>query len=375
MFLSQSGTVLQVTCDLPAYQEMTVLIAGDKAKAIAYPELTGPVRSGDGVWLNTTAVALNLGTGGYHFVHGIVGREGRKVPPQGHIMKLRYTPWQLPVRTAEEEGSPDRERIEKFTSLAGTPVIVGTLHSMLVPAVLAFHASHPGQRVAYIMTDGAALPLSFSNLVRQLKDQGLIGRTITIGHAFGGDLETVNVYSALVAAKTVAAADLIMITMGPGIVGTGTKYGFSGIEQAYILEAVEKLGGYPIAIPRISFSDPRPRHFGLSHHSRTILGELTYATAYLGLPSWDDEREQILYRQFKESGSDRHHLYRVEIPAVEELMITHHLPVTTMGRSFQEDPAFFETAAAAGVLAAVYARKEENTLPTWREAIKLSGNG
>lgn len=365
MFLSQLGTVLQVTCDLPDYQEITVLVDGTQAKAIAYPELTGPVRLWDQVWLNTTAVVLNLGTGGYHFVYGIVGREERNFTPQGHIMKLRYTPWQLPVRTAEEEGSPDREEMEKFTSLAGTPVIVGTLHSMITPAVLAFHACHPGQKVAYIMTDGAALPLSFSKLVRQLKARGLIGQTITMGHAFGGDLETVNVYSALAVAKTVAAADLIMITMGPGIVGTGTKYGFSGIEQAYILEAVERLGGYPIAIPRISFADPRPRHFGLSHHSRTILGELTYATAYLGLPPWDEEKRRILHRQFKESGLNRHHLYRVEIPSVEELMINHHLSVTTMGRSFREDPVFFETAAAAGVLAAVCARQEANTLSTW----------
>jgi hypothetical protein len=367
MFLSQSGIVVQVTCDRSDYQEMMVLVAGAQAKAIAYPELTGPVRLGDQVWLNTTAVTLNLGTGGYHFVHGIVGREERNLTPPGHIMKLRYTPWQLPVRTVEEEGSPGREGMEKFTSLGGTPVIVGTLHSMIAPAVMAFHACHPGQQVAYIMTDGAALPLSFSNIVRNLKDRGLIGQTITMGHAFGGDLETVNVYSALAAAKKVAAADLVVITMGPGIVGTGTKYGFSGIEQAYILEAVEKLGGYPIAIPRISFADPRPRHFGLSHHSRTILGELTYATAYLGLPLWDEEKRRILHRQFMESGVDRHHLYRVEIPSVEELMLTYRLPVTTMGRSFREDPAFFETAAAAGVFAAVSARNEKDTLPLWAE--------
>ena len=31
--------------------------------------------------------------------------------------------------------------------------------------------------------------------------------------------------------------------MGPGIVGTGTKYGFSGIEQGYIIDAVNNLRG------------------------------------------------------------------------------------------------------------------------------------
>jgi hypothetical protein len=97
------------------------------------------------------------------------------------------------------------------------------------------------------------------------------------------------------------------------------------------------------------------------------LGELTYATAYLGLPPWDEEKRRSLHRQFQESGLNRHHLYRVEIPSVEELMINHHLSVTTMGRSFREDPAFFETAAAAGVFAAVSARNEKDTLPLWAE--------
>jgi hypothetical protein len=161
------------------------------------------------------------------------------------------------------------------------------------------------------------------------------------------------------------AADLIIVAMGPGIVGTGTKYGFSGIEQAYILEAVEKMGGLPIAVPRISFADPRPRHFGLSHHSQTVLGELTYATAYLGLPRWDEEKQRLLVDQFRDSGLTRHHLYKVEIPAVAQLMADHNLEITTMGRAYRDDPAFFEAAAAAGVLAAAFTRAEKPSLPVW----------
>ncbi|HEY8392769.1 MAG TPA: DUF3866 family protein [Capillibacterium sp.] len=365
MFRSKQGEVIRILREDPSCQELTVLVDGEEAKAIAYPELTGPVRAGDLVWLNTTAVELKLGTGGYHFVQAIAGREERDVPPAGHIMKLRYTPWQLPVPAAEEEGAAGHEKIKGFVSLAGTPVIVATLHSMIVPAVLAFHAVCPGRRVVYLMTDGAALPLGFSNLVRELKAQALLTSTITAGHAFGGDLETVNVYSGLVAAKALAAADLIIVAMGPGIVGTGTKYGFSGIEQAYILEAVEKMGGLPIAVPRISFADPRPRHYGLSHHSRTVLGELTYATAYLALPKWDAAKRQLLARQFRESGLIRHHLYTVEIPAVDKLLADHRLEVTTMGRAYREDPAFFEAAAAAGVLAALFLRKAQTELPGW----------
>lgn len=366
MFSRKQGIVVRINRNLPSYQEMTVKVGGVEAKAIAYPELTGAVQVGDRVWLNTTAVDLNLGTGGYHFVQGIADRLEKVYNPPGHIMKLRYTPWQVAVSAIEEEGSEAHERIKNFTSLAGTPVIVGTLHSMIAPAVLAFHATHPGRRVVYIMTDGAALPLSFSNLVRQLKTLGLLALTITAGHAFGGDLETVNVYSALVAAQTVAAADLIIIAMGPGIVGTGTKYGFSGIEQAYILEAVAKLGGYPIAIPRISFADPRPRHWGLSHHSQTVLGELTGVPVALGLPRWDEEKRRILARQFRESGASKHHLYTVAVPAVASLLAAYDLQIKTMGRSVREDPAFFEAAAGAGVLAAVYLTGGLQNLPVWR---------
>ncbi|NLM37132.1 MAG: DUF3866 family protein [Firmicutes bacterium] len=365
MFSSKLGTVVRMIRDLPTYQELAVQLDGSEAKDVAYPPLTGAVRVGDRVWLNTTAVELNLGTGGFHFVQAIEGRREREYTPPGHIMKLRYTPWQVAVAAAEEAGSAMHEQIKGFTSLAGTPVVVGTLHSMIAPAVLAFHAVLPGRRVAYLMTDGAALPLSFSDLVRQLKDRGLLARTITAGHAFGGDLETVNVYSGLVAAKTVVAADLVIIAMGPGIVGTGTKYGFSGIEQAYILEAVAKLGGYPIAIPRISFADPRSRHWGLSHHTQTVLGELTATPVAIGLPRWDEEKRRVLTRQFRESGVSKHRLYAVEIPEVASLLSAHQLAVKTMGRTVREDPAFFEAAAGAGVLAAVHLGGGVENLPAW----------
>jgi hypothetical protein len=361
----RQGSVKKIIRLFADYQEIVVTIEGKEAKAIVYPEITGQVRANDLVWLNTTAVELKLGTGGYHFVMGIIDREKQEHRPKGHIMKLRYTPWQFPVMAVEEEGSPDHQKILGFTSLEGTPVIVGTLHSMIVPALLAFHESRSQQRVVYIMTDGAALPISFSNVVRQLKKKGLLIQTITSGHAFGGDLEAVTIYSALAAAKMVAQADLIIITMGPGIVGTGTKYGFSGIEQTYILEAVQKLGGYPIAIPRISFADPRSRHCGLSHHSRTVLGELTYATAYIGLPYWDDERTQILASQIEESGLRRHHIYQVAIPAIDKLMAIYDLRIETMGRSYREDPTFFDTAAAAGVLASLLRDTGEVNLPSW----------
>ncbi len=365
MFQCEEGCVQRITREGDDYQEVVVLIAGEEAKAFAYPRLTGRVQPGERVWLNTTAVQLGLGTGGYHFVIARCDQNPEKKELAGHIMKLRYTPWQFPVLSVEEENSPHHSTVKSFTSLEGSPVLVGTLHSMVAPALLAFHGETPRRRVVYIMTDGAALPLSFSDTVRRLKAKGLLSAVITCGHAFGGDLEAVNIYSALAAAKAVTQAEVIIVAMGPGIVGTGTKYGFSGIEQAYILEAVQRLGGRPVAIPRISFADPRARHRGLSHHSQTVLGELTFATALIALPDWEDERMEILTRQIKESGLTRHHLYQLKVPALPVLMDAYDLPLKTMGRSYHEDPAFFETPAAAGVLANCLLGGELDNLPRW----------
>ena len=364
MFQAEYGVVIRIIRDLPDLQEVVVQAGEETARALNYPVLTGRIKKGDRGLLNTTAVRLQLGTGGYHFIMGIEGAGEKGVAAGGHIMKLRYTPWQIKVSAAEEEESPYHQRIKDFSSLGGIPVIIGGLHSMIAPALLAYRALQPAPvRVAYIMTDSAALPLPFSRLVRKLKEYGLLQTTITCGHAFGGDLETVNFYSALAAAKAAAGAGLILAAMGPGIVGTKTRYGFSGIEQAYMLEAVERLGGKPVAIPRVSFADPRPRHRGLSHHSRTVLAELTYARAYVAFPRWHDERGQFLAGQIRaEQLAGKHRVYFVNPPPLAGLFTGYDLEVKTMGRSWQEDPSFFETAAAAGVLAAAVAAGKEGEL-------------
>ena len=55
--------------------EVAVEVEGEPARAIAYPDLCGPVTVGDQVILNTTAVALGLGTGGVHLVVAVEGAE------------------------------------------------------------------------------------------------------------------------------------------------------------------------------------------------------------------------------------------------------------------------------------------------------------
>lgn len=354
MYTVKSAVISKIREERPELQEAEVLFeSGETGRAVVYPLLTGEVRVGDRVWLNTTAVDLKLGTGGVHFVQSIAGREERSISGAGHIMKLRYTPWQLKCLAVEEEASPHHQALQEFESLQGMPVVAATLHSML-PVVLAGFRRRLGRtaKVAYIMTDGAALPMAFSRTVVELKKKGLLHLTITAGHAFGGDLEAITVPSALAAAKVVGGADLAVVAMGPGIVGSNTKYGFTGLEQAHVLEDIERLGGRAIAVPRVSSADPRERHQGLSHHSRTVLGEMTYAKAWIGLPG-NAGLQETLSDAFAASGiAEKHCIRRVEVADVNQVLEDFGLRVTSMGRDARQDPAFFTATMAAGVLAA-----------------------
>ncbi|NLO89672.1 MAG: DUF3866 family protein [Clostridia bacterium] len=349
------GKVKAVASSQGDLTEISVDIAGKIYPAINFDSLTGRVKEGDDVLLNTTAVDLNLGSGGYHFVMANLtepaGVEENDNP--GHIMKLRYTPFQVKVLAAEEQDSPHHGSLKKEDSLAGTPVVCCTLHSMLPPAAAAVKTLAPNLRIVYVMTDGAALPIQFSRLVQILKERGLIQGTVTTGHSFGGDLEAVNVYSGLLAAKKVLHADIIIVSMGPGIVGTGTTFGFTGMEQADIINATAVLEGIPVAVPRISFADNRERHYGLSHHSRTVLGKASFAEAIVALPIMDEKKTKKIISQMKEGGITEKHNIAVEDgnPGLE-LLKELDIKVTTMGRTIAEDKEFFLAPSAAGSIAA-----------------------
>src|SRR4029078_12459213 len=152
------------------------------------------------------------------------------------------------------------------TSIDGMPVVAAALHSQLPAVGVGLQARAPVARVAHVMTDGAALPLALSDLVFTLRQKGLIDATITCGHAFGGDHEAVSIYSALAIARHIAHADVAVVVMGPGIVGTASRLGYSGIEGGLVLDATAGLDGVPIAALRASYADARDRHRGVSHH-------------------------------------------------------------------------------------------------------------
>lgn len=354
MMQTRFGKVIALISKEDHLSEILTEVEGRTEKAYVYPHLTGDALPGDTVLLNTTAVSLGLGSGGRHFVQMIIGRELRDSDGPGHIMKLRYTPWQLKCQTIDEPGAAGHEILKDGGNLDGMSVVVAELHSQLAPICLMAKEHSPRKiRIVYIMPDWAALPIALSNTVRQLQSQSLIDHTITYGHAFGGDAEAVNIFSALLAARKVFQADLAVVAMGPGIVGTGTKYGFSGIEQGPALDAVAVMGGKAIAPLRIGFGDQRSRHHGISHHSLTVLAEIVQNRVSVPLPVLSDAKNIIIYGQLAASGiAEKHRLVEVHAEETLDLMEAHQLNVTTMGRGLREEPEFFMSAGAAGILAA-----------------------
>lgn len=325
---------------------------GEKARGIVLESLAGSVDAGDEVVANTTAVDLGLGSGGFHFILWNLSRRELDTGGRGHIMKLRYTPIQMNVEAAEERLT-DLAQGELASVLGGMPVVAGELHSQLLPFALAFKNARPGARLVYVMTDGGCLPAAFSNVARFLRDNGYLESVISCGHAFGGDLEAVTVYGALVAARKLANADAAVVLMGPGIVGTGSVIGFSGIEQGAVINAASSLGGRPIAIPRITFGDERERHTGLSHHTVVALAHAARERALVAMPQVEGERGELIARQVERAGlSDVHELRTVDAGSVLGLLEECAVKGSVMGRGPEEEPEFFLAAGAAGLLAA-----------------------
>jgi hypothetical protein len=325
--------------------------AWGSCRALAYPALAGEPRVGDLVLLNTTALEAGLGTGGYAFVVAIPSRIPLHPPlGPGHLVKARYTPQQVQVLGVDEQGSPHHELLRDADDLLDMPVVVADLHSSL-PAVLAGVRSVRAQaRVAYLMTDGGALPAWFSRTVAGLRDAGWLDACVTVGQAFGGDLEAVTVHTGLLAARLVAEADVTVVAQGPGNLGTGTRWGFSGVAAGEAVNAAAALRGRPVAALRVSSGDARERHRGLSHHSRTALGRVALAPADVPVPGLDDGFWSGVRAQAAElcAPTGRHRLIDVPADDLREALETSPVRLSTMGRGLDDDEAAFLAAAAAG---------------------------
>ncbi len=338
----RTGQVARLLSARPGLQRVEVDLGRSAAeRAYALTDLVGPVEVGDEVVVNTTAVDLGLGTGGWHVVHWNLARREWHHEGRGHVMKLRYTSLQSDTGAAEED--PD---YQPPADLGGRPVVACLLHSQMACVAAAFSAAAPPKaRLVYVMSDAGALPLALSDLVAGLVDAGLLAATITAGHAFGGDHEAVNLASALDVAVASAGADAVVVASGPGVVGTGTDRGFSGLEVAAAIDAAALAGGRPVLAVRFSGTDARARHRGVSHH---VTNALAHAHHRVLVPIPEGERPDPLPPDLAV-----HELRTVDgVPDVDRLLRAAGLVVTTMGRTAAEDPGFFRWSAAAGTVAA-----------------------
>jgi hypothetical protein len=317
----RTGRVTVILGERPGLQRVEV----DGEQAYVLTQLIGTVKVGDRVVMNTTAVELGLGTGGWHVVHWNLERESWSEPGPGHEMKLRYTSLQV------DTGIAAAPRTGEWRVRASPPLVACFLHSQMAVVAAAFKQAAPERSLAYVMTDGGGLALALSELVADLRADGTLDMTVTAGQAFGGDREAVNVHHAL---ELSADYEAVVVAMGPGSLGTGTTFGYSGLEVASILDAAQTLYLRPIVALRVSEADPRARHQGISHHAQTAL-DVTGARAVIPIPV-GEPRPDV----------GDHEVVEVEIPDISDW------PYTSMGRTVAEDPKFFAYAAAAGVYAA-----------------------
>ncbi len=321
-------------------------------RALAYPDLVGTPAVGDRVLLNVSALERGLGTGGMALVVALPDRLPADPPAgPGHVVKARYTPLQSMVLGVDEQESPHHAALRDADDLGGMPVVVADLHSAVPAVVAGLRDRAPQARVVYVMTDGGALPLAFSRTVSMLVDAGWLASTVTVGQAFGGAHEAVNVHTGLLAAAHVVRADVAVVAQGPGNLGTGTRWGFSGTSAGEAVNAAATLGGRAVASLRVSEADARERHQGVSHHSLTAYGRVALAPADVPvprLPGAFGERVRQQAAALVDASRGRLRLHEVEVDGLDEALALSPVRLSTMGRGLDRDRASFLAAAAAG---------------------------
>jgi hypothetical protein len=339
----------------PGALELTVAVeprfadpaGGVDVPALAYPDLVGTPGVGDRVLLNTTALDLGLGTGGYALVVALPDRLPPDPAGPGHLVKARYTPQQTTVLGVDEQDSPHHALLREADDLAGMPVVVADLHSALPAILVGLRHDRPHTRVGYVCTDGGALPAAFSRTVAGLREAGWLSGAVTVGQAYGGDLEAVTVHNGLLATRLVLGAEVAVVTQGPGNLGTGTRWGFSGVAAGEAVNAAAVLGGRPVASLRVSEADSRDRHRGVSHHSLTAYGRVALAPADVPVPALSGPLGSEVARQVAGLAAT-HRLVGVPLDGLLEALRASPVHLSSMGRGLDDDPAAFLAAAAAG---------------------------
>ena len=331
--------------------------AGARRAAIADVALVGVAQVGDELIVNVQALDLALGSGGFDIVHVNLTRGLDGGGADGaHVMKLNYTSLQHAVTPVE-----DAELQLPLTR----PVAVLALHGQLAAVAWAFAQSAPGSRLGYVQTVGGALPGGRSHTVRALREQGLLAGHLTAGAAFGGEGEAISTAGALHHGLRTLGWDAAVCGPGPGIVGSSSVLGHGGMAALDSAHVALALGCPTLIVARMSTSDERERHRGISHHTLTVL-DLLLEPVTVALPAGlrspvGSDLRAGLGAVFGGSMPSRPALS----PDVERpVRVTRHdwrraavdlpayaasgLSAETMGRGLAEDPLFFGAALAGG---------------------------
>jgi hypothetical protein len=170
-----------------------------------------------------------------------------------------------------------------------------------------------GTRVGYVQTAGGALPGGHSRVVRELRDRGLLHLHVTAGPCYGA-VEAITTIGGI--ARAAHDAEVVLCGPGPGILGSGSRLGHGGMIALDSAHAALALGCEVVLCARMSSSDPRERHQGVSHHTQTVLDLLLQPVTC------------------------------ITEPADPTGYLASGLPTRNMGR---EDPVFFGAAIAAGM--------------------------
>jgi hypothetical protein len=333
MLVLRRGTVVEAQSAAGPEQRLAVEIAGVRRGAIADVALVGAAEVGDDVVVNGQAVDLALGSGGFDIVHVNLtrGLDGAG-QPGAHVMKLNYTSLQHAVLPVEGE---------ELAVPLGRPVAVFGLHAQLAPLAWAFAGASGGLRLGYVQTGGGALPGGHSRVVLDLRQRGLLAGHVTAAPSFGGEGEAITTAGAIHHGIHDLDWDAAVCGPGPGILGSSSALGHGGIIALDSAHTALALGCQVVLCARMSSGDPRERHQGLSHHTRTVL-DLLLAPVTVGVP------EGVEHREDAHEWEDQ--------PADLEGYLATGLPSRTMGRSLDDDPPFFAAALAAGGALATKAR-------------------
>jgi hypothetical protein len=343
-------------------QELVVELDGRARAAIADVALLGAAQIGDEVIVNTQALDLGLGSGGFDVVHVNLTRGLSGDGATGaDVMKLNYTSLQHAVRPVESG---------QLNVPLGRPVAVLALHGQLAPVAWAFARALPDARLGYVQTEGGALPGGHSRTVRALRERGLLAGHLTAGAAFGGEGEAITTAGALHHGLQALGWDAVVCGPGPGIVGSSSPLGHGGLSALDSAHAALALGCEALIVARMSSGDPRARHRGISHHTLTVL-DLLLAPVTVALPAGVRSpvgadllaglRPVGLGAVFGGAMPSRPGL---ELDVERPARITRHdwrrasvdLPAyaasglsgQTMGRGLAQDPLFFAAALAGG---------------------------